>query len=188
MRWLILSEPYGLSSRMTRANEHDDPALGVQPMFSHFYLRPMAAEQLYESLLMATRADQTWMEKPEELEARKRRWLAQFSRAFGTDENDESTTFNGTIPQTLMMMNGELVKQATSDRPGSFLYQLATDPNLTNTQKIRRLYEAALARRPTNREREIANQLLVLRDGKVGPALQDIWWALLNSNEFILIH
>jgi hypothetical protein len=59
---------------------------------------------------------------------------------------------------------------------------------LTNTQKIRRLYEAALARRPTNREREIANQLLVLRDGKVGPALQDIWWALLNSNEFILIH
>ena len=188
MRWLILSEPYGLSSRMTRANEHDDPALGVQPMFSHFYLRPMAAEQLYDSLLMATWADQTWMEKPEELEARKRRWLAQFSRAFGTDENDESTTFNGTIPQTLMMMNGELVKQATSDTPGSFLYQVATNRDLTNTQKIRYLYDAALARRPTGREREIANQLLVLRDGKVGPALQDIWWALLNSNEFILIH
>ena len=93
----------------------DDPALGVQPMFSQCYWRPRAAEQLYESLLMATRADQTWMEKPEEQEARKRRWLAQFSRAFGTDENDESTTFNGTIPQTLMMMTkGEIGQDLTA--------------------------------------------------------------------------
>ena len=27
--------------------------------------------------------------------------------AFGTDEGDETTTFNGTIPQALMMMNGD---------------------------------------------------------------------------------
>ncbi|GIS57865.1 MAG: hypothetical protein CM1200mP2_00900 [Planctomycetaceae bacterium] len=34
--------------------------------------------------------------------------------AFGTDENDEATTFNGTIPPALMMMNGDLVDKATS--------------------------------------------------------------------------
>jgi hypothetical protein len=34
----------------------------------------------------------------------------------------------------------------------------------------------------------ISNQLLAARDGNVPAALEDIWWALLNSNEFILIH
>ena len=36
--------------------------------------------------------------------------------------------------------------------------------------------------------RRSANELLAARGGDVGAALQDIWWALLNSNEFILIH
>ena len=32
---------------------------GRRPMFSRFYLRQMEAEQLYESLLVATAADST---------------------------------------------------------------------------------------------------------------------------------
>ena len=46
--------------------------------------------------------------------------------AFGTDEGDEATTFNGTIPQALMMMNGELVANATSAENGSFLHTVLT--------------------------------------------------------------
>jgi hypothetical protein len=33
-----------------------------------------------------------------------------------------------------------------------------------------------------------ANRLLSLRGGNAAAALQDVWWALLNSNEFILNH
>ena len=62
MRWIVLSEPYSLSSQMTSRNEDDDPALGAKPMFSRFYLRQMQAEQLYESLLVATAADSTLRE------------------------------------------------------------------------------------------------------------------------------
>jgi hypothetical protein len=62
------------------------------------------------------------------------------------------------------------------------------EAELSNADKIRYLYEAALARRPTRRELTLSNQLLAAREGDVGQALQDIWWALLNSNEFILIH
>ena len=47
--------------------------------------------------------------------------MQQFIIAFGTDENEETTTFNGTIPQVLMMMNGELVNKAASGEKGSFL-------------------------------------------------------------------
>jgi hypothetical protein len=186
VRWIVLSEPYRLSSRMTRANESDDPALGGRPMFSHFYVRQMQAEQLYESLLVATGADQAVADDKQQ--ATRQRWLNQFNTAFGTDENDEATTFNGSIPQALMMMNGDLIKKATASKWGSLLARVAGDGSLSNPDKIRTLYLAALARRPSREELAISNQLLAARDGNVPAALEDIWWALLNSNEFILIH
>jgi hypothetical protein len=155
-------------------------------MFSRFYLRQMEAEQLYESLIVATAADNTYSRK--ESGDMKEKWLRQFSQAFGTDENDESTTFNGSIPQALALMNGELVRRATGNQPGSMLARVAMDPKRDNAEKIRYLYMAGLARVPTRQELNISNELLVARGGNVGAALQDIWWAVLNTNEFILNH
>jgi hypothetical protein len=187
IRWIVLSEPYALSSRATARNKRDDPSLGEKPAFSRFYLRQMRAEELYESLLTATEADQT-ATSYEERERTKADWLGQFTTAFGTDDNEETTTFNGTIPQTLMMMNGDLMEKATSTDKGSFLYRVATDGKLNNAAKIRRLYEAALSRQPNGSEIKLANELLQLRGGDAAAALQDVWWAVLNSNEFILNH
>jgi hypothetical protein len=85
-------------------------------------------------------------------------------------------------------MNGPLVRRATGNQPGSMLARVAENPQLNNAEKIRYLYLAAFARRPTRQEIMLSNELLAARDGKVGAALADIWWALLNSNEFILIH
>jgi hypothetical protein len=186
IRWITLSEPYGLSSRATKKNEEDDPTLGARPMFSHFYLRQMEAEQLYESLLVATAAEGTL--SAEERDRMKSNWLSQFATAFGTDDNGETTTFNGTIPQVLTLMNGDLVRRATGNQPGSMLAGVAGDPELDNPEKIRYLYQAALSRVPTRQELAISNELLAARRGNVSAALQDIWWALLNTNEFILIH
>jgi hypothetical protein len=186
MRWIVLSRPYGLSSRFTARNKSDDPSLGQPPLFSRFYLRQMRAEELYESLLVATEAHHA--ENRDKREATKNEWLEQFTLAFGTDDNEETTTFNGTIPQTLMMMNGDLVKKATSVEKGGFLHRVATDPKMKNAAKINHLYLAALARRPTTQETAMANELLRLRKGDAVAALQDVWWAVLNSNEFILNH
>jgi hypothetical protein len=186
MKWVALSEPYSLSSKISAGNKADDPTLGEQPKFSHFYLRQMSAEQLYESLLTATHAQET-QASYEEQEKTKREWLSQFVIAFGNDEGLEATTFNGTIPQALMMMNGDLVKKATSGEQGSFLWKIANS-NLSNVQKIEYLFQAGLARKPNNNELTIANKLLVARKGDPVAALQDMWWAVLNSNEFILNH
>ena len=187
IRWITLSEAYSLSSKFGPKNKRDDPSIGEKPMFSRFYLRQMRAEELYESLLAATHAEKT-RGSYEEQEEQKQKWLSQFVIAFGTDEGDETTTFNGTIPQTLMMMNGELVRQATSVEKGSFLERIATSSKLNNSQRIGYLFTAALARKPTNLEAKAANQLLAQRGGNATAAMQDIWWALLNSNEFILNH
>ena len=185
MRWIALSEPYALSSRVTPQNKADDPTLGEKPKFAHFYLRQMTAEQLYESLLTATEADKT--ARAEDAAKTKDKWLSQFVIAFGTDEGDESTTFNGSIPQVLMMFNGELVKQATSLGKGSFLDRVVTDAG-SNDTRINALYMAALARKPTGSELKVASAMVAARKGNVADALQDVWWAVLNSNEFILNH
>jgi len=185
IRWIVLSRPYALSSKATKGNQHDDPSLGEKPKFTHFYLRQMRAEELYESLLTATEADQS--RSGEEAAKKKDQWLSQFITAFGTDEGDDATAFNGSIPQVLMMFNGELITQATSTGKGGFLDRVANGP-MKNAAKITTLYQAALARNPSVREVATANAMLVARKGDAIGALQDIWWAVLNSNEFIINH
>jgi hypothetical protein len=185
IRWIVLSKPYVLSSRVSAKNAKDDPTLGEKPKFSHFYLRQMRAEDLYESLLTATAADQS---RAGEAAAKKKDdWLGQFIIAFGTDEGDDATTFNGSITQVLMMFNGDLVKVATSTGKGGFLDRVATAGG-KNSAKIDALYLAALARKPSAKEVAAANKLIVDRKGDAIGALQDIWWAVLNSNEFIVNH
>ncbi len=146
----------------------------------------MQAEQLYESLLVATDAHKTRGDDAAQAAAKKQ-WLDQFVIAFGTDENDETSTFNGTIPQILMMMNGDLIQRATSTQPGGFLQRVASDPKTNPRQKIQLLFKAALAREATSTERKAANTTLAGRANMV-EALQDVWWVLLNTNEFILNH
>jgi hypothetical protein len=186
IRWITLSHAYSLSSRIAKGNAADDPAVGEKPKFTHFYLRQMRPEELYQSLIVATEADQA-EEKGEAAARKKDEWLSQFIIAFGTDEGDEATTFNGSIPQVLMMFNGDLVKTATATGKGGFLDRVATS-DLTNAQRIEKLYAAALARKPTRKEIKIANQMMAARKGDALSALQDIWWAVLNSNEFIINH
>ena len=186
MRWIVLSEAYGLSSIVSSGNRKDDPALGVAPQFSRFYVRQMQPEQLYESLIAATKVDETVDENRQA--QMKSRWLRQFSRNSETDDGAETTTFNGSIPQTLMMMNGDLMRRACSTSNGSFLDRVANDERLSNREKINYLYQAALSRKPNREEIKFCNELLESRKGQVVGTLQDIWWAMLNSNEFILIH
>lgn len=183
MKWITLSRPYQLSSRILPGNTADDPTVGETPQFSHFYLRQMSAEQLYQSLIHVGGQAVGSLEKQQ---AERDTWLQQFVVAFGTDEGDEATTFNGSIPQALMMFNGDLVKRAISIESGSWLGNLARS-NYKLENKVNMIFAAGLARRPRKEELRAAVQLLDARQGKADEALQDLWWAVLNSNEFIMV-
>ncbi len=190
IRWVINSEPYHVTSRVGGDNKVDNPAAGEAPLFSHMYVKSMEAEQLYDSLIVATGAHKAGGAGWEESEQQRQQWLRQFVIAFGTDENDETTTFNGTIPQALMMMNGELVQKATSAERGSYLNRVLGERG-SDTVRIRRLFLSTLTREPTRRESNAAIQLIQLIKAKKGDpvsAYQDLFWALLNSNEFIFNH
>ncbi|RUL82073.1 DUF1549 and DUF1553 domain-containing protein [Tautonia sociabilis] len=182
IRWITASEAYHLSSVRTRSNERDET------YFSHMTLKPMTPEQLFESLLTATQAHQAG--GGGDSDARRDRWLRQFVFTFGNDEVSEGTSFQGTIPQALMMMNGDLITEATSCKPGSFLRELLDEARRRGASAefvVDRLYLAALCRPPSAKESSAA--LAMLRQGPDPVSvMEDIFWALLNSNEFVLNH
>lgn len=183
-RWIALSDAFALSSRLSSTNSLDTPELGEAPYFSRYYMRPMQPEEVYQSLLVVAGRD-----KPTgsslEIEQARRDWLGQFARKMETDEGDESNLFSGNIHQSLVMMNGPLMQQATSASARSVLAKVMAS-KMETLQKVEHLFLASVARKPTKRELKLVQQML----NKTTPQqmLQDIWWALLNSNEFILDH
>ena len=183
--WITLSRPYSLAAVLGSNNKVDDPSIGETPKFSRFYLRQMSAEQLYQSLVASTNASSAG--SYEQQEQTRGKWLQQFVVAFGTDEGDEATTFDGSIPQALMLFNGELTKRATSTEKGSFIDRVSKTGR-SPRDRVASLFMAGLGRRPTKRETSLAGKLMVAREGNEKEMLQDMWWAILNSNEFIMQH
>ncbi len=189
IRTICATEAYGLGSQFNDKNLTDDPAAGEMPLFSHLYLKSMQPEQVYNSLVVASSAHQSDRGDSSALEEQRQQWLQQFVVAFENDENSESTTFNGTIPQAMMMMNSKLIEKACSVEPGSFLYDTMHKPG-SEPAKIQEFYLAALSRYPTRFEISKAQSMLNAGSyrGNRLAACQDLFWALLNSNEFVLIH
>jgi hypothetical protein len=183
-KWICNTLAYNLTSRFNPKNEVDNPAAGEAPLFSHMYVKTMQAEQIYDSLLVATNAGAADKNAEEERE----RWLRDFLRIFGGGDDDEPTAFSGSIPQALLMMNGPLVQKAIDGGQGSYLQTVLNDArNRNDTAKVQALFVAALGRPP---ERAEVAQLSKLMRGHhdAASAYQDLYWALLNSNEFLMIH
>ena len=199
IRGICRSDLYNLTSQATEDNrELDDPSIGLDPLFSRAYVKSMTVEQLFDSLLIATQASDVFGSDWDAAEKQRQDWLQQFVMAFNTDENDEADLFNGTISQALVMMNSELVRRAVAGR-GAFLDKASRrGRNTGESDQIEEISLAALSRRPS-REELTAVRRLIAENVSSRPtgvdavtarraSMQDLFWAYLNSNEFILIH
>ena len=79
-------------------------------------LKAMAPEQLLESLLIAT---QPSVAKDDEANRKfKEDWMRRLTVNFGDDEGNE-LTYNGTIVQALLMMNGRDINAALGANSGT---------------------------------------------------------------------
>jgi len=193
VRWISLSSPYQLTSEFGVANRSDTAAEGDQPLFSRMYVKPLSAEQMFDSLLVATGADRSisW----NDAEKRRQEWLDQFYAAVDNEENGEASTFDGSFVQTLMMMNGDMIRQAVSGKPGTSLYAVLSSPG-SESEKVRRLCLTALSRQPT--PKELSRLVELVRRYRKDPrqpaelalneGLSDVLWAYLNSSEFAVNH
>jgi hypothetical protein len=118
----------------------------------------------------------------------------QFVERYGDRGDDEFIARGGTIPQRLLMMNGELVKERTGENP--IMNATSRIAMLTNkpAQQVEVAYLATLTRRPTDEERTHFVARLQDTDGGGGDrrtgqeALEDLYWTLINSTEFSWNH
>ncbi|HQU44221.1 MAG: hypothetical protein B7Z73_05555, partial [Planctomycetia bacterium 21-64-5] len=108
----------------------------------------------------------------------------QFAQQFGYDPSVRRDEIASTIPQALLLMNSPLVNQRYSARQGeSVLAKL-----LANTQDDEavavELYLRCLAREPSDAELAVCGEH-VKTSGNRAEAFEDIFWSLINSEEFL---
>jgi hypothetical protein len=195
--WICATDAYQRASILDPENVADDPANGAAPLFTRVYLKPLSAEQLYDSLLVATRARSSARTDWNDAGLRREDWVRQFVYSYATEENDEASLPPGSVSQALTMMNDRIVDGALAVEPGTLLFDVAHD-KANDAAKIRRLCRSALARNPTRPELDAAlarledarqsAQTAKARERAAANALADIFWAYLNANEFALVH
>ncbi len=183
IRWITHSKAYHLSYVANATNDKTEH----ETQFSRMMMKSLSPEQLFESLMTATKAEQA--ETAAAKKALRDRWLGALINNFGDDEGNE-VNFNGTIVQALMMMNGKEINEAISrDKKGAVALAMATSRSAPVL--VEKLYLAALNRKPKPAELRGVLTKIRLRTGfKDTPraAYEDLFWALLNSNEFLLNH
>ncbi len=106
-----------------------------------------------------------------------------FNNLFGIDPSTPVDEIVGTIPQALFLMNAPMIHNRTQARPGTVLGEiLATAPG--DRAALNRLFLRVLSRPPTARELEACSAYMD-RVGNRVEVFEDIYWALINSTEFI---
>jgi hypothetical protein len=105
-------------------------------------------------------------------------------QAFKENPSLPGQEVQGTIPQALLMMNSTLVHRYTSAEGKTVLAELLT-AGRSDAEIIEVLYRRALARAPTAREREVCAKFIA-QVGDRREALEDVFWSLVNSTEFLL--
>ncbi|HEY7329277.1 MAG TPA: DUF1549 domain-containing protein [Gemmataceae bacterium] len=111
--------------------------------------------------------------------------MARLDEARGSTPTD----FKGGIPQALLLMNGPIVTRATTLEDSLTLRAVVEAPFLKETEKLDTLYLAAYSRLPRADERDRLLKIVRVKpDDREAQrqAYANIFWALLNSPEFIL--
>jgi hypothetical protein len=184
IRAISASKAYQISSARTDPSQEDPRAFG------RMALKGLTPEQFFDSVALATgyrEGDQPANQRVLFL-GQGAGPRAEFLTKFANSA-DKRTEFQTSILQALTLMNGRFVSDATSVQNSTTL-QALTVPWWTNAQRIEVLYLKTLSRKP--RPEELQRLLKYVEGG--GPsgdqqqALGDVFWALLNSPEFIFNH
>lgn len=113
---------------------------------------------------------------------------ADFLRKFGDAGEDELTPRPGTIPQTLLRMNGSLVGELANDSPLTAAGRIAMLA-ATDASALEAAYLAVLTRRPSPDERDFfIGQIATPTPEGRAAAIEDLYWSLFNSPEFNCNH
>ncbi|MYB96415.1 DUF1549 domain-containing protein [Candidatus Poribacteria bacterium] len=198
MRTILNSETYQRTSETNKSNKDDEQ------YYSHAYVKPLSAEQFFYSLLQATgfeRLQETKMKGSNrqggedrmgmlrDLERTKREHLEKFLFLLDNGEMEEIEAFNGTVPQALMMINGNMVNDSASHGERGSFVNYVLEKWRAPADRLEYIYLNVLSRLPTAKEKTYFQRYMersLYRNKDL--AYEDLYWVLLNSAEFSLNH
>ncbi|MBI5760069.1 MAG: DUF1549 domain-containing protein [Planctomycetales bacterium] len=111
-----------------------------------------------------------------------------FVREYGDLGENELLDRGGTIPQRLLMLNGDLAGEASKAKP--ILSAVARIASLapTDEKRVETAYLVCLTRRPTAEESAHFVGLFQQKQFKRNEIVEDLYWVLFNSTEFAWNH
>lgn len=172
-----LSRAVGRTRAYQRTSARTAPGQDDPRLFARMAVKGLTGEQLFDSLVRATGFRETARTSPRD------QFLTRFA-ASGRPAEPETS-----IPQALGLMNGQFVADATTLDKSPTLQAACETPGFSRSGRIEAVYVAALARKPTEKERDrCLKHLGGARGAALAERLGDVFWALLNSAEFRLNH
>ncbi len=183
-RDILTSATYQRSSTALPENQHD------QRNFAHAAVRRIPAASLIDCISEVTASPTKYPRQP--LGARavenpdnvpSNYFLKTFGQASRASACACETSSTPTLSQALHLLNGDTIHKKVID--GKVVASMLADAR-TPDQIVHSIYIRSLTRPPTDAERE---RLLVnVRDESQQEDLEDIFWAVLNSREFLFLH
>ena len=186
VRDICNSEAYQRSSQTNATNAHDNRN------YAHAVVRRVPAESLLDCLSQVTNSPDKFKGLP--LGARavqiadgatSNYFLDSFGRSKRATVCDCEATTSPSLSQALHLLNGESV--STKIERGKLVQDWIAKDKLSPEQVIDRIYMRCLSRTPTKEEREKLVASLPA-EGDKSAALNDVFWAVLNSREFAFNH
>jgi hypothetical protein len=185
MREILRSRTYQLSTQRNELNRWDERN------FSHQRVRRMRAEVLLDCISQVTETTDRFPGLPKggrAVQIPDGRVRNYFLATFGRSTRDKVCSCEvrtaPTLSQALHLINGETTTGKIAE--GRVVERLLAEVGKPATV-AEMLYLRCLARAPTSVEAERISSKLDSAPDRV-KALQDLFWALLNSNEFLFNH
>jgi hypothetical protein len=191
MRAILRSEAYQRSSQPLEGNADD------ARFYSRYYPRRLPAELMLDALSQATGVPTEFKDYPKgtrALELPDSAVESYFLSAFGRPERlitcECERTDEPSMTQVLHIYNGQTLNAKLESKDNRIDELLGESPGggLSNEQILERVYLETLSRRPT--EREAKDLLAVLSDAGADRRLllEDLYWSILSSREFLFNH
>jgi len=185
VRDIVLSQTYQRSCDVNDTNRIDDTN------FSHAAVRRVRAEVLLDVLAEVTGTKNKFPGLPlgsravQVADGRTTNYfLTTFGRATREDVCSCAVRMDPNLSQALHLLNGDAANERI--RQGGLVARWIKD-GLPDSEIVENLFVRCYCRRPTERER-IETVVAVLDAPDRTQALEDVFWALLNSPEFIFNH
>ncbi len=176
-RVLARTEAYQRSSSVKGLSPGD--ASESLAAFARMPLRPLTADQLFDSLQRSLGTDP-------EVAAAESPVRARFV-ALMESTSPDPTEYDLGLPQALQLMNGEPLAAATNSRADGMLAALAA-PWWDDRDRVEILFLATLSRFPRPSEVDALIAYLKAASGPPEAARGDLLWALINSAEYQINH